>query len=175
MQPRINNCAESDYISKLPEDNKRRRFCELLLVLVVLQILAGIQTSATHPSPEPMDDPTLLDCETLRREFIRHLAYLCNDTRGDRVTAIMLEESSSGHITFWFASNKSPEPGRNGGPAPVDHMREFLQATLDILYDMKPSNLSRSLIKSQLFAKSVEYSKRKIEQYRIALIKNVNV
>ena len=123
-----------------------------------------------------MDDPKILDCETLRREFIGYLAYLCNyDTGGDRVTAIALEESSPGLITFWFASNKSPEPGRNGGPAPVDRMREFLQETLEILYDMKPSDISRSSTKSLLFAKSIEYSKRKIKKYKIALEKDVMV
>jgi hypothetical protein len=157
MPYRINNNADSAYISELPEENKIRRFCELLLVFVVLQIHAGIQTTATRPSPEPIDDPRLLDCETLRREFIRHIAYLCNyENGGARVTAIILEESSSGPITFWFASNKSPEPGRNGGPARVDRMREFLQEILDILYGMKPSDISRSSTKSQLFVNSVE-------------------
>ncbi len=52
-------------------------------------------------------------------------------------------------------------------------MREFLQETLDILYDMKPSDNSRSSTKSQLFAKSVEYSKSKIKKYKIALKKDV--
>jgi hypothetical protein len=173
MPHRFNN-ADSAYISNLPEDNRSRRFCELLLVLVVLQYHAGIHTTATIPSPEPMDDPTLLDCETLRREFITHLAYLCNyDTGGDRVTAIVLEENSSGLITFWFASNISPQPGRNGEPAPVDRMREYLQETLDILYNMRPSDISRSLTKSQLFAKSVEYSKKKIASYRFELEKQL--
>jgi hypothetical protein len=165
MPHRTNNYKDSAYISKLPEENKIRRFCELLLVPVVLQTHVGIQTTATRHGPEPLDDPRLLDCETLRREFIRRLAYLCNyESGGDRVTAIVLEESSSGLITFWFASNKSPEPGRNGGPAPVDRMRDFLQEILEILYDMKPSDTSRSSTKSQLIAKSVEYCKSKIKK-----------
>ncbi len=133
-------------------------------MLIVLQTHVGRQTTATLPSPEPKDDPSLLDDETLRREFIRHLAYLCNyDTGGDRVTAIALEESFSGPITFWFASNLSPKPGRNGEPAEVDRMREFLQETLNILYAMEPSDDCRSLTKAQLFAKSVAYSKKKSE------------
>ena len=145
-------------------------------MLVVLQFHAGVHTTAILPSPGPMDDPTILNCETLRREFIRHLAYLCNyESGGDRVTAIVLEESSSDLITFWFASNKSPEPGRNGGPAPVDRMRDFLQETLEILYDMKPSDISRSSTKSLLFAKSIEYSKKKIKKYWIALEEDVIV
>lgn len=176
MPHRNNNSADSGYISTLPEDNKSRRFYKLLLVLVVLQTRVGTQTTATLSSPEPKDDPSLLDCETLRREFIRHLAYLCNyDTGGDRVTAIALEGTFSGPITFWFASNISPQSGRNGEPAEVDRMREFLQETLDMLYAMKPSDDSRSLTKVQLFAKSVEYSEKKIVNYISELKEDVKV
>jgi hypothetical protein len=176
MPHRSNNSADSGHISTPPEDNKRRRFYELLFVLVVLQTHVGRQKTATLPSPEPKDDPSPLDDETLRREFIRHLAYLCNyDTAGDRVTAIVLEGSLSGPITFWFASNISPQPGQNGEPAEVDRMREFLQATLDILYAMEPNDDSRSLTKAQLFAKSVKYSKKKIEKYISELVEDVKV
>jgi hypothetical protein len=53
--------------------------------------------------------PKKIDDQVLKREFIRHLAYLCNHNPGnDRVTAIALGGSVPG-VTYRFTSNKVPD------------------------------------------------------------------
>jgi hypothetical protein len=111
MPHRNNIGLHSGYGSDLRERlNLSRRFYKLLLVFIVLQTHVGLLSTATLPSSKPKDDPKLLSNEELRREFTRHLGYLCNyDKGGDRATAVALEGNSPGLLTYWFASNKSPQ------------------------------------------------------------------
>jgi len=159
MPPHTIRSLDSGYTSDLQEPyNSTKWFYELLLALFVLQKEVGMHPTATQGCPATKDNRQSPSLKALRRDYTRHLAYLCNyDEGGDRVTAIVLEGSSAGATTYWFASNKTPQPH-------TDRMGIFLKDTLENLQKMSSETCRQTT--SKLFTASVKYSEKKILRYR---------
>ena len=99
------------------------------------------------------------DIRGQRRQFLRHLAYLCDfDKGGDAATAIALQQTPQ-EVVYLFASNKTPD----SKSVATDKTKRFLQDVLSSLKNMKCDSVEE--IEAELFAKSVGFSSKRISEY----------
>jgi len=136
------------------------QFYEALLMLDVFYADPGDPFSEEGmPGSEAEEDPSNLSEKQLRREFIRHLAYLCSyDKGGAPVTAIAIRQAQTA-VTYWIASNKIPE-SPHVTEWGVDGSKEFLLGILITLQAHLSSNTE-----SKLFSMCVEFSTPRIAKY----------
>ena len=143
------------------------RFYEALVMLPVLGKNRGNRTAEEDFDMEP--EASDLGPDKLRRSFIRHLAYLCDyEKGGDRTTAIALEQTPQG-ITYWVASNKTPDTKSCG----KDRMERFLY---DMLANLgSSSDRGAYQVELAIFEKSVSFSQSRILEYSKLLKSKLNL
>jgi hypothetical protein len=128
------------------------RFYEALVMLRILSKNRGDRIKSD-------DSPSDHEDQGLRRNFIRHLAYLCDYEKGGHsVTAIALQRTPQ-KIVYWFASNKTPD-SKSGAK---DRTKSFLQDVISALKNATPGTAVKT--ESELFTKSVKFSSKRISEY----------
>ncbi|PQE14652.1 UDP-N-acetylglucosamine--N-acetylmuramyl- pyrophosphoryl-undecaprenol N-acetylglucosamine transferase protein [Rutstroemia sp. NJR-2017a BVV2] len=105
----------------------------------------------------------------LRRQFTRHLAYLCDyEKGGDSTTAIALErtrEAEAEGVRYWVASNRCQA---------VDRTVEFLRNVLTLLGNVEVQEENTKELEEKLLEKAVAHAGNRISAYAGFLKKNVD-
>jgi hypothetical protein len=105
----------------------------------------------------------------LRRQFTRHLAYLCDyEKGGDSTTAIALErtrEAEAERVRYWVASNRCQA---------VDRTVEFLRNILTLLGNAKAQEENTKELEEKLLEKAVAHAENRISAYAGFLKKDVD-
>lgn len=130
-----------------------RRFYEALALLTVFGPNRGDYQD--EEELEPLEEPSSLNNEKLRRSFVKSLAYLCEYEKGGaQTTAIALQQTPQG-VVYWFASNQVI--GRK------DTVHDFLHTTLRGLSSITTDHVAQA--ETDLFARAVAFSAKKIKTY----------
>jgi hypothetical protein len=183
----ISHEASHNIIDFNENDPLLHRFYEVLLVLDVMNRHRNPSTYGL-PTPEADDDPKKLHIFELRREYTRHLAYLCSfDTGGATVAAIVLQETeedsrlpipSPGRgITYLLATNalaRSPHILTNWGADGSDGVRKYLVQILERLRRCRMKRAPPKQTEKKLISEAVRFSEPKLEKYMNFLAKEVS-
>lgn len=145
--------------------NTAREFYEAHTLLEALGKVRGDRIEEA----EPQYLPHVKSMASLRRGFLRDLAYLCDyGNAAQTTTAIALEERGN-HITYWLASNTTiPGKGKNQ----IDHLHELLE----LLRDYQPAlEWYRGGFENHLWDICAKFSSCKIKKYSTKLIRSISM
>ncbi|PVH86141.1 hypothetical protein DL98DRAFT_601627 [Cadophora sp. DSE1049] len=148
------------YIPVNPKQNKR--FYEALIMLSVL----GKSRGGRIPEKSFQHKSTLeAEKGTLRRLFIRSLAYLCDSEKGgSTTTAIALQQAPKGGVVYWLASNSCSKGST------MDRSKMFLEDVLCKVQRLQAADDDQvRAVEKQMFRSAVSFSESRIKAYRMML------
>ncbi|KAK0105428.1 hypothetical protein ONS96_004816 [Cadophora gregata f. sp. sojae] len=157
-QPAI--AAYQAYIPVEPKVNKR--FYEALIMLSIL----GKNRGGRIPE-KPFQHRSGLESEkgTLRRLFIRSLAYLCDSEKGGQTTtAIALQQAQNGGVVYWVASNCHSAGSKK------DRSKHFMEGVLGTVQSSLGMDHARlRVVEMNILDRAVSFSEGRLKVYRTTL------